>query len=57
MHKPEFVLENEMNKILLDLEIQTDHSISTRRLDLEEIIKKKCHLVDFCCSRWLLSEY
>ena len=41
MHKPEFVLENEMHKILLDFDIQTDHLISARRLDLVIMNKKK----------------
>ena len=44
LHKSEFVIENETHEILLDLEIQTDHSISTRRPDLESIHLKKCHL-------------
>ena len=30
MHNPESVLENEMHKILLDFEIQTDHQILAR---------------------------
>ena len=34
IHKPEFIQENEMNKILWDLEIQTDHLILARRADL-----------------------
>ena len=34
MHKPESVLENEMLKILLDMEIKMDHLISARRSDL-----------------------
>ena len=33
MHKPESVLQNEMHKILLDFEIQTDHLILTRPCD------------------------
>ena len=41
MHKPESVLENEMHKILLDLDIQTDHLIPTRRQDLVIVKKKK----------------
>ena len=39
MHNPESVLENETRKLLLNFEIQTDHRILGRRLDLE--IKKK----------------
>ena len=34
MHNPESVLENETHKLLSDFEIQTDHLISARRLDL-----------------------
>ena len=34
MHNPESVRENEMYKLLWDLEIQTDHLISVRRPDL-----------------------
>ena len=34
MHNPESVRENEMHKILLDFETQTDHLISARRPDL-----------------------
>ena len=49
MHKTEFVIENEMHKILWNLEIQTDYSVLVRRLKLALINKKKriCHLVDF----------
>ena len=48
MRKPESVLENETHKILLDREIQTDHSILARRPGLVLIMRKKriCHLVD-----------
>ena len=38
MHKPESVLENEMQKILWDFEIQTDHLNLARWPDL---VKKK----------------
>ena len=41
MHNPESVQENVMHKITLDLEIQTDHRISARRLDLVIVNKKK----------------
>ena len=41
MHKPEFVLENETHKILLNFEIQTDHLISARRADLMIVYKKE----------------
>ena len=34
MHKPEYVLEIETQKILWDFEIQTDHLIPTRRRNL-----------------------
>ena len=40
MHKPESVLENETQKILLDFEIKTDHLIPARRPD-PVITKKK----------------
>ena len=39
MHNSAFVLENEAYKLLWDFDIQTDHLILARRLDL--IIKKK----------------
>ena len=41
MHNSEYVLENETNKFLWDFEIQTDHLMSARRLDLIIIKKKK----------------
>ena len=51
MHNAESELENEMRKkILWDFEIQTDHLISARRLDLEIVSKKKkknCQIMDF----------
>ena len=40
MHKPKSVFVNEMNKILWDFKILTDHLISTRRPD-QVIINKK----------------
>ena len=40
-HKPESILENETHKLLWDFEIQTDHLILARRLDLVIINKKK----------------
>ena len=57
-HNPESILENEMHKLLRDFEIQTDHQISARWLDLQqqwqqqqqqEKSKKKrtCQIVDF----------
>ena len=49
MHKPKFVPENEMTKILCSFQIQTDHLILARRTDQVLINKKNriCHLVDF----------
>ena len=43
------VLENDSHKLLWDFNIQTDHLIPARRLDLIIIIKKKriCKIVDF----------
>ena len=59
MHKPIFVLENETRKLHWVFEIQTDHLISARRLDLIIVNKKKkkkgkenllnCEL---CCPGW-----
>ena len=40
IHNTKFVLENETHKLLWDFEIQTDHLISTRRID-QVIINKK----------------
>ena len=49
MHKPEYVLESETHKIFLGFEIQTDHRIYTRRLDLDLIDQNKRtnQIVDF----------
>ena len=44
MHKSESVQENETNKILWDLEIQTDHLILARRPDQVIINNKKENL-------------
>ena len=41
MHKPEYILGNEMPKLLWDFEIQTDHIISARPPDLVIVYKKK----------------
>ena len=41
MHKPEFIQENVMHKNLLDFEIPADHQISSRKLNLVLINKKK----------------
>ena len=46
MYKPESVLENETHKLFWYFEIQTDHLISARRLDLI-IINKKRELTDY----------
>ena len=52
MHNPESVLENETHKLLGDFEIQTDHLISARRVDLIIINKKKrtYRIVDLAVS-------
>ena len=50
MHKPESVNENEKHKILWDFEIQTDHLIPTKKLDLMIINQKNgrtCRILDF----------
>ena len=41
MQNPEFVLENEMHKLLWDFEIQKDYLILARRTHLVIIIQKK----------------
>ena len=41
MHSPESVLEDVMQKLLLDFEIQADHQISARRPDIIKINKKR----------------
>ena len=40
MHKPDFVLENEMQKILLDFKIQMGHLIPAQKLNLVLINEK-----------------
>ena len=51
MHNPAPVLENDTHKLLLDYDIQTDHLISARRVDLIIVNKKKkkkiSKIVDF----------
>ena len=49
MQNPQSVLENETHKLLWDFEIQTDHQISARPLDLIIINKQKrtCEIVGF----------
>ena len=41
MHKSESVLENEICKIIWDFEIQTDHLIPARKLDIVLTNKKE----------------
>ena len=49
MHKPAPVLENDIHKDLRDFDIHTDHLISSRRINLIIINKKKriCKIVHF----------
>ena len=50
MHNPAPVLENDSHKLVWDFNIQTDHLIQARRIDLIIINKKKeriCRIVDF----------
>ena len=53
MHKPAAVLKNDTHKLQWDSDIQTDHQILARRLDLIAIDKKKrtCKIVDFADRR------
>ena len=44
------LLENETHKILLDFEIQTNHSISAKRESLLIIQKRACHPVDLAVT-------
>ena len=54
MHNPAPVLENDTHKLPWDFDVETDHLISARRLDLIIINKKKkkriCKIVDFAVS-------
>ena len=53
MHNPSSVLENDTHKLLWDFDVQMDHLISARQLDLIIINKKKkrtCKIVDFVVS-------
>ena len=43
-HKPESILDNEMHKILLDLEIQIDHLIPAQKIKPRAKKKKKLEL-------------
>ena len=50
MHKPESVRENEIHKILRDLEIQMDYLVPARKPDLiliNEKAEKNCPVEDF----------
>ena len=63
MHNPAPVLENNMHKLLWDIDMHTDHLILARRPDLIIINKKKkriCKFVDFAVPadhRIKLKEY
>ena len=62
MHNPAPVLENDSHKLLWDFDIQTDHLIRARRLNLIIITKKKkiCKIVDLAIPadhRIKLKEY
>ena len=53
MHNPTPVQENDTHKLLRDFDIQTDHLIPARRLDLIIINNKKkriCKIADFADS-------
>ena len=45
MSNSKYAQENEIHKILKYFEIQTDHPIPVRRLDIA--LQRTCHLVDF----------
>ena len=51
MHNPEYILENDTQKLLWDFDIQTDPLILARRPDLNRQKKKKkkknCKIVEF----------
>ena len=49
IHEPESVLENESNKILWGIEIQSDHQILARRhrLCVDKQEKRTCQIEDF----------
>ena len=53
MYNPASVLWNEMHKLLLDIEMQTDHLILDRRLDLVIIYKKKRELAELKSRRMI----
>ena len=52
VHSPESLLENETHKFIRDFEIQTDHLISTRQLDLIMIKKGNLQICKLCCPGW-----
>ena len=56
MHNPTYILENDTHKLLWDFDIKTDHLISTRRIDLIRINKKR-NLQNYglCYPGWLQS--
>ena len=45
--KPESFRENEIHKILLDFEIQTNLLILPKRSALQIVYKKKCRIMEF----------
>ena len=59
MHNPASTLENDTHKLLWDFDIQTDHLISARKLDLTIInkMKRTCQIVDFADHRIKLKKY
>ena len=48
MHKPEFAWVKETHKLLLDFELQTDHSVTARRPDQALITKINLLSNGFC---------
>ena len=53
MHEPESIRENEMDKILCDIEIQTDHLIQARRPNLVKVkIKQKQKQTKHLAEQW-----
>ena len=48
MHNPASVLENDTNKLLLDINMQTDHLISARRPVLIIMSQKKEEILQNC---------
>ena len=56
MHKPEYVLENEVHEILYDFELQKDHTIPGRRAVLINKKKKDLLYNGLCYTNRLYSE-